>query len=338
MRVTRVSILSLLLPVLASCSGKDAPTTPSGPSQSTGASVVRGRTVNALDGAATSGVAVKIGGLQPITTDGAGSFQADLSGPGRYAAVVHGDSVVERETTVDAPDSNARLALIPKAFDLNAFDELARSTNQRLQRWTMQPALVVVVPVMHFSDTVEDGFVATSDKMTDLEASSLAAHMTEALALLTGGTYTAFASTVFERQGAGDNVTVKRPGKIVVGRFYSMPTMDGTIGMATWLEQSDGSVNGGVVFLDQPFDQHDGRRRLLRIHELGHALGYHHVTSRTSVMNPVIGPEPTDFDREAAMIAYQRPPGNRSPDRDPEAGSRTTSLPPGGSRWAKPIR
>jgi hypothetical protein len=291
-----------------------------------------------IDGTVAAGVSVQIGGGEAITTDGAGSFQADVNAPGRYAAVVRGDTIVERETALDAPDGNARLSLIPRVFDLNAFDELARTTHQRLQRWTTQPALVVVVPVMHFSNTVEDGFVATGDKMTNLESSSLAAHMTEALALLTGGTYTTFASTAFERQEPGDIVSVKRPGKIVVGRYYSMPTMDGTIGMATWLEQSDGSVNGGVVFLDQPFDQEDGRRRLLRIHELGHALGYRHVTSRTSVMNPVVGPEPTDFDREAATIAYQRPPGNRSPDRDPEAGARTSSLPPGGSRWAKPIR
>jgi hypothetical protein len=174
--------------------------------------------------------------------------------------------------------------------------------------------------------------------MTDVEASSLASHLTEALTLLSGGTYTAFESTTLERPAAGDSVSVKRPGKIVVGRYYSMPTMDGTIGLATWFEQSDGTVNGGVVFLDEPFDHNDNRRRLLRYHELGHALGYRHVTSRTSIMNPVIGPEPTDFDREAAVIAYQRPPGNRSPDRDPDTAARIGSLAFAGAHWVKPLR
>ena len=31
-------------------------------------------------------------------------------------------------------------------------------------------------------------------------------------------------------------------------------------------------------------------------------------------MNPAIGPEPTDFDRAGAIVAFQRTPGNRSPD------------------------
>jgi predicted Zn-dependent protease len=55
-------------------------------------------------------------------------------------------------------------------------------------------------------------------------------------------------------------------------------------------------------------------------HELGHALGYQHVTLESSVMS---GIQPTssltEFDREALRIIYQRPPGNRAPDIDPPA-------------------
>ena len=88
------------------------------------------------------------------------------------------------------------------------------------------------------------------------------------------------------------------------------------------------------MFLDRDFDHSDNRRRLLRIHELGHALGYQHVTSRTSVMNPAIGPEPTDADRAGAVIAFQRPPGNKSPDIDPSSSSlRTLATVGGPARW-----
>ena len=80
----------------------------------------------------------------------------------------------------------------------------------------------------------------------------------------------------------------------------------------------------------QAYDRSSENRRLLRIHELGHALGYLHVTKRTSIMNPAIGPAPTEFDRHAAMIAFERMPGNLSPDSDVADAPRS----PGGSSAA----
>ena len=90
------------------------------------------------------------------------------------------------------------------------------------------------------------------------------------------------------------------------------------------------------MYLDREFDQSDARRRLLRIHELGHALGYLHVRSRTSIMNPSIGPEPTTFDRQASIIAFQRVPGNRAPDMDPSS-SGVFSATTGASRVMPPV-
>jgi predicted Zn-dependent protease len=53
-------------------------------------------------------------------------------------------------------------------------------------------------------------------------------------------------------------------------------------------------------------------------HELGHALGYQHVTLEPSVMSGINPTSAlTEFDREALRIVYQRPPGNRAPDIDP---------------------
>jgi hypothetical protein len=291
--------------------------------------------VNAIDGAAASGVSVQVGREPAVTSDSAGTFQAGVSVPGTYSAVIQGDGVVERETSVIAPGGDVRLSLIPSAFDLAAFDQLARSANEQLQRWTTQPSLVVIASVMQYSDGLEDGYAAGDEKMTNLEVSQMITHLTEGLSLWTGGTYKDFASTATERPAPGTSVSVKRQGKIVVGRYHGIASTAGTIGYGTWLDQADGSVIGGSIFLDQSFDQDDARRRLLRIHELGHALGYQHVTSRPSVMNPVIGPEPTDFDEAAGTIAFQRPPGNRPPDRDPEPTSRIASRASRG--WARPI-
>ena len=95
-----------------------------------------------------------------------------------------------------------------------------------------------------------------------------------------------------------------RPGQIVVGRYTGIVTLAKTIGYGLWSEQPDGTIVGGAMYLDRDFDRDDSRRRLLRIHELGHALGYQHVQSRTSIMNPAIGPSPP--------TSIERAPSSRS--------------------------
>ena len=60
-----------------------------------------------------------------------------------------------------------------------------------------------------------------------------------------------------------------------------------------------------LLMLDADFDRQSSQRFLLRTHELGHALGYHHVQSRPSVMNPRVGNAITEFDRAAIRYASQ---------------------------------
>ena len=312
---------------------------PSAPSN-TPNSMLQGQAVSALDGSAEAGVQVQVGPAYSVTTDSNGYFQADVGAPGTYPARVTGGAIVERRTSVNGPAGDRiRLSLIPSTFDLAALDQLARTTNARLQRWTTQPALVVVATTMAFKNSGSD-ITASAEQMTDAEVDQLVAHLTEGLTLHTGGTYTRFATVDVERPQPGDHVEVARGGKIVVGRYTGISagpfgsTFE-TIGYGIWQEQPDGRVTGGSVFLDRDFDRNDSRRRLLRMHELGHAMGYMHVMARPSIMNPSIGPEPSDFDRLAAGIIFQRPPGNTSPDTDPGPVARGLSDRAG--RWVAPI-
>jgi hypothetical protein len=154
--------------------------------------------------------------------------------------------------------------------------------------------------------------------------------------LLTGGTYTSFASVAIERPATGERASTTRQGAIVVGRYNGIVTFASTIGYGRWAEEEDGSVSAGAMFLDREFDRDREERRLLRFHELGHALGYTHVQSRVSIMNPAIGPEPTAFDRIAAIVAFERQPGNVSPDTDP-ASPATPGVFGGRVRWSVSI-
>ncbi len=316
--------------VLAGALATACASSPSGPSPATTGQTLQGQVVSAIDGAAAAGVAVRIGDTVNVTTDGDGRFSAGVSGPGTYPAVVTGSLIVERRTMVSAPTAQpARLSLIPTSFDLMSFDQMFRASNGQLHRWTDAPSLVVLATVMAYRGGSGDQYSAVEGSLTDAEVSQLTAHLTEGLSFLTGGTFKSFANVTVERPSSGDRVTVGRPGSIVVGRYTGVVSFAHTIGFGQWADAGDGTVTGGAIFLDNDFDREDQRRRLLRIHELGHALGYLHVTARTSIMNPSIGPEPTEFDRTGAIVAFQRPPGNTAPDTDPG-----TALRSGGTGWS----
>ena len=330
-------ILAVVLCIgAAACGGsKSSPTSPA-----SAPSVLQGQTVSAVDGSAAGQVSVQVGNRSAIQSDTDGNFQVDVGGPGTYATTVTGTGIVERNTNITGPAAGRlKVPLIPSSFDLQAFDEMFRGANSRLQRWTARPALVVVGSVMRYSSGTSERFDVTKERMTEEEVAALIEHLNEGLALLTAGTYTSFSSVQIEWPAAGEFVNVQRTGSIVVGRYSGIRNLAQTIGYGTWAEQTDGTVVGGAMWLDRDFDRDDAGRRLLRIHELGHALGLNHVTVRPSIMNPSLGPSPTDFDRGAAAIAFQRPVGNTSPDRDPgTAGTRLFATDGGPARWNTPIQ
>lgn len=329
----RGSVPSLLALALCACGGSPAgPSAPAAPKQ-----LLEGQTVNAIDGTPSPNLSLQIG-TKRVTSDASGYFSAEVDATDTLPTVVRGASIVERETTLTGFSSQrVRLSLIPASFDLESFNEMFRTLNARLERWTSRPSLVVLASVMNFRNVSGGEYEASGGQLSAEEVEVMVAHLTEGLTLLTGGAFTSFASVSVERPASDQRVSVTRPAHIVVGRYTGLVTFRSTIGFGQWLEQPDGTINGGAIFLDEDFDRSEARRRLLRIHELGHALGYQHVRARTSIMNVAIGPEPTDFDRAGSLIAFQRPPGNRSPDVDPAATSRTFAVSAGGGKWSDPV-
>lgn len=284
----------------------------------------RGETVSAIDGTPIAGVAVKVG-TRTALSDNLGRFELKNMEEGAAIVTLSGSSIVERRRSVAIP-ADIKETLIPSAFDLEAFDAMFRGTGQ-LQRWTSAPALVVLGSVMQYHSVGSDEYQATSEQLTDDEVGLLVQHLTEGLSLLTGNRFASFSSVEVERPASGKRVNTLRTGAVVVGRYRGVQSLATTIGLGRWSNNGNtAEVVGGALYLDSTFDRSNEARRLLRIHELGHALGYLHVTTRTSIMNPAIGAEPTDFDRNAAMIAFARMPGNQSPDSDVTDGPRS----PGG--------
>jgi hypothetical protein len=186
----------------------------------------------------------------------------------------------------------------------HALDEMLRGGQASAPRWDRVPGLVVLRPVMQYETGRGTEYRATSQQLTQEEATSLVADLTAALAALTNSALTGFSEVRFETALPGDEVNVMRPGQIVVARYAGVRDQLATIGFGGRSTRGS-TIRAGSIILDNEFDRANDTRRLLRMHELGHVLGYNHVTSRVSIMNPKIGPEFTDVDRVIARVAFQ---------------------------------
>ena len=186
----------------------------------------------------------------------------------------------------------------------SAVDEMLRGGHATALHWDRVPELVVLTSVMQFEKGRSTDYRATSQQLTNEEATTLAADLADALAVLTDQAVTVFSAVRLEAAAPGEAVNVMRPGQIVVARYAGVRDQLATIGFGGRSTRGS-TIRAGSIILDNEFDRASDSRRLLRMHELGHALGYNHVTSRVSIMNPKIGSGFTDVDRAIARVAFQ---------------------------------
>jgi hypothetical protein len=296
----------------------------------------RGRVFDAYTSASLAGITMSGGALSAAPSSGAGMLIAfadsDSSDP--RSVVLEGPGVIQRRTTVRVPGPDFALSLIASNFDLTAFDQMVRTP--MLCRWTTPPPLIVQRQTLQFTSADAFTAVATDDAMTTAEAASIEVDLQAALSPMTGGAFGSFDSIQEQTATAGDMVGILNTGSITVMRMAGLQAATGFLGFGRFQVQSDGTVIGGMMMLDRDFDRSGGPSvRTLRAHELGHGLGYNHVTARTSVMSPEARTWPTSWDIDAFRIAFDRMPGNRSPDIDASTGQSAVA---GGATWSRPIK
>lgn len=313
-------VVAALTVGLVACSGSGGPTTPppSLPNTVTSpARVTDAITGNALSGVTASGT--EIGGSASSLT-GVMTVGATTASAAPRAVTFSRDGYVSRTVAMKIPGSEVSVTMIPSSFNLSAFDEMLRVV--RLQRWTSAPPLRVQTRTLQFTGVNQAEGVAIDDAMSGDERVSLESDLTWALPQLTGNTFTSFAGITRETLDVDARMQVLNTGMITVARYAGLTAASGFWGYSRWQFRTDGTVIGGTIMLDRDFDRSGSAfKRSLRAHELGHALGYTHVTALQSVMNTSAVTEPNTFDKQATQIAFLRPPGNVRPDSDPAEAS-----------------
>ena len=280
---------------------------------------VHGVVIDGLSDRGLPGVLIRIDGLGEATTGLDGSFAFPTADPEQARPVTMTSSgTVERATRLRVPGPDATLSLIPTSVDMTAFNQMFRGAGD-LHRWTDPPRLVVERRLLQFTTVSAPGYRALGPVMSDQDVAGLIADLEWALSQLTGGRFQGFADQQVEVAAEGADVPVGRTGAIVVARYEGLTAGSTFWGYTRWNWNGLGELLTGFIMLDSGFDTSGSPfRRSLRAHEFGHALGYRHVTVRDSVMQSHARTEPTPFDRDGARIAFQRPPGNRAPDMDPD--------------------
>ena len=300
-----------------------------------GQPLVGGRVIDALTQVGLGGVAV-VGDGVSCSTDANGQFSL-ASAPGAFPKAVSftRSGFLERQTWVH-DSGQPTVSMIPANLNLRAFDEMLRAPV--LKRWREAPVLVIESRALQYVDLNATSATGIDDAMADAEFSSVRGDLEWALTKLSGGTFSGFRSVTRQNSAAGGSIPLLNQGQITVVRMAGLTQATGYWGYGRFMSQSDGAVVAGLVVLDRDFERSNSQyRRSLRAHELGHAMGYAHVSAMASVMDPSGRQEPTSFDLDAFRIAFQRQPGNRAPDVDPDPAMAPMST-TRGAAWSPAIK
>jgi hypothetical protein len=267
----------------------------------------------------SNGIAnVVISGAAPIgtRTDARGFFTLSAA-TSTYALLLTHPDFVERRTAAALPASGLHVSMIPSTFDQAAFEEFApRSTTTGLRRWTMNPSLIVLRNVVEYDGVSYDPLV-TDRQVSETDFNCMVDGVQRAITPMSDSTLT-FKKVDVRSLPAGSRFSIPSTAEGTIVLTAARGVLANGRASAFADGQPDVLVRGVVWITADNLSLCGSTAARVFPHELGHALGYQHVTLEPSVMS---GIDPTSaltaFDREALRIIYQRPPGNRTPDIDP---------------------
>ena len=332
--------LFLALCVLTSCGGGSKPATPTTPS-TPNTPVTPSNTWSAAGQVTAVGTGQGVGGaaltpgwsLAPVTTDAEGFFEmgAVANPPSTpYPVAVSAPGMVTRDTWFTwarGPRTGIDVSLIRESapFSMEFYRQFVRGMFDNASdanapypnfRWTSAPNFYVRT-IDSVGRTVEPEVLAVT-----LDA------LRRAVPAYTAGTYQA--GTI----ETGTEVRAESTGWINVD--FMRNTGGRTCG-TSFVGRNPGVI---TLYIDVCSCGSNKVPGAVTMHEVGHAMGFFHVSDRNSLMFPFIpGACPAGVLSPAeayhASVAYSRPRGNRDPDRDPVAGASFSGTMVGGGPLVK---
>ncbi len=330
-RGVRASVWVALTLTLASCGGGGStPVTPTTPTPTTPAPTTPTNTWSAAGQVVALGTSQGFGGatvtpgwtLAAVTADTQGNYLlGDVANPPStpYPITVSGAGMVSHATWITwtrGARTGVDLNMIRNSapFSMDFYRQFARDTYDNdpgapfgLPRWTSNPSFYI--------RTIDQNGRAIEPEVLTVTLDAVR----RAVPAFTGGTYSAAVietGTAARGEAAGwINIDIRRDPaeKRVCGYAYV------------------GANPGSIVLNDDVCSC--GSNKIpgaVTMHEVGHAMGFFHVSDRNSLMYPFVAGDCPAGQLSAsesyhAGVAYARPRGNLDPDRDPAASAALTA-------------
>ncbi|HET7694994.1 MAG TPA: M12 family metallopeptidase [Vicinamibacterales bacterium] len=268
--------------------------------------------------------------LGAVVADADGNFMlGDVANPpsSPYPVAVSANGMITRDTWFSwsrSARTGVDITLIRDSapFSMEFYRQFVRDTYDNSEgspwpvlRWTSAPSFYV--------RTVDAGGRAVEPEVLAVTLDAIR----RAVPAYTGGTYTATVET-------GTDARPERTGWIAVN--FMRNTGGRTCG-TSYVGRNPGEI---TLYIDVCSCGSVKVPGAVTMHEVGHAMGFFHVSDRGSLMYPFAsGACPAGVLSAAesyhAGIAYSRPRGNRDPDRDPNGSASFSGAMIGGGPLVK---
>lgn len=327
-----------LISFLSGCGGDGSPTSPpeislptrsdvaQGTAQGQSAAVeVAGRLTNSVTGDPVAKARVEISGMAPVHTASDGTFTLNVLSMGDYPLLVETEGYFRRDSHVRVGSSGKlTMDVIPDGnrFDLDFFDHVFRDLGKEgTRRWTREPTFEIWTQAFDCIENTRG--LCVEAKATEHQAPQKFLNMARDVISTDARKYTdGFL------QGSSITSVSHPPGTIVdrndlLQRFkvtVAMVQMPPDVGsLAWWSFYRSGAMYAAHIQITKRWHKFE---RGVFSHELAHTLGFGHPNGgdyvpRKSIMRYGHGSEPTLLDILHGGVLYRRPPGSRSPDKDP---------------------
>jgi hypothetical protein len=284
---------------------------------------VKGVVTDILNGSTLGGIDVSIPNQGSVATSGNGAFSLSVSYAGAFPLNAVGGIYFKRETSVTVGSfANVELSLIPNGmgFDMSFFDHVFRWNGENpTSRWTDEPTFEIWTQEFRCeqggADEACQRLVATDSRAPAVFINNAESVLATDVRALTGG----FVRGNKVRRRSHDPGTV-----VAAGQMYSPEVVvivlvrnsNTTKSWAGWQKTGTERMYSGRVQINT---RHEDLRCIMS-HEIAHTLGYHHPDGQYSVPKPSVMrcDGPTTDDRLHGRVLYLRPPGSRTPDKDPD--------------------